>query len=58
MIIAQDENFCHDVNYTRVHCFTLLQMSSPHLLVYPCCSLRYICVCEKKPRLKIHASVN
>jgi hypothetical protein len=36
MIIAQDEKFCHDVFCTRVHRFTLLQMSSTHLLVYPC----------------------
>jgi len=52
MIIAQDENFCHDVICTRVHCFTLLQMSSSHLLVYPCLSLRCICVCERKTILE------
>jgi len=39
--------FFHDVNCTRVHRFTLLQLSSLHLLAYSCCSLRYICVCEK-----------
>jgi hypothetical protein len=46
IIKAQDEHFCHGVNCTGMHRFTLSQMSLPHL--YPWNTLQYVCVGKKK----------